>query len=181
MAVMIVHIFTFPGINPEPWEVGPVAWRTEPGTGRRVPTIGPSARLVNYQKALKIELNRQIKIPVPATGLIRIEFFFWRRLDSTVRAVGQKSDAKISDATNMQKAAEDALQGILIVNDNQVKDLRSVIVDEGPDVQPGIILKIARISEYSPVTIGDDLLARFNYEREHKYDYAGLDDELRIK
>lgn len=177
---MKTRTFMFPGINPEPWEIGPVGWRTE--AGKRRPVIGPSPQLVTYQKALKNEL-KGMSLPPATFDIVRFEFYFWRRLDTHKSFAGTKSRdvvAKVSDATNMQKATEDALQNILLVNDRQVKDIRSVIVEEGPGVDPGVIIKMILIEEPSPVNVSPELLAKFAKEREGEFDPAVLDELLKF-
>lgn len=180
VAVMSTIVFMMPGINPEPWEVGPVSWRTDRATGKRSPTIGPVKKLVNYQDALRIEFKRQYK-GKPTDSDVQISMYFWRRLDSTATANGHKQDAKVSDSTNMQKATEDAMQGIIIKNDRQTKDIRSAIVEEGPSVDPGVLVKVRLMAEPPLVVLDPILLADFENRRLRAFSYDGLDDELRLK
>lgn len=125
-------------INPDPWEVGPL------GVGRRngkmYPYIGPSAQLKAYQEAIREELESQ-SITMLEGDFYKLTFYFWRRLDEHEK--GRKVHA---DATNMQKATEDALQGILIGNDRNVLDIRSRIVAQGPGINGRVVIH----AEYCP-------------------------------
>jgi Holliday junction resolvase RusA-like endonuclease len=177
---MRTKTFMFPGINPQPWEIGPVGWRTV--AGKKQPAIGPSPQLKTYQKALKTELEKMNLSPATFEK-VRLEFYFWRRLDTHKSFAGNKPRdvvAKVSDSTNMQKATEDALQGYLLINDRQVKDIRSVIVEEGPDVDPGVIVKMILIEESSPINVSPEMLAEFAKQREGEFDPAVLDGLLKF-
>jgi Holliday junction resolvase RusA-like endonuclease len=129
------------GINPEPWEAPGTAigW----GKGRKpyVQSV-KSGRLEAYQLAIKECVEAAYpELLFPRGVPLRIQFFFTRQLDvyqST--ATGRTASRNVADATNMQKATEDALQGILLDNDRWVKTIESVILDEGPDVTPSIVI-----------------------------------------
>lgn len=120
-------------VNPEPWAVGEIS-------GRR---LSPNPNLVAFQHAVKEALEDVTPLPDDFRKLV---FYFWRQqaryLDVNDR-IRQRNQA---DATNMQKGLEDALQGVLFGNDREVRDIRSVIVDQGPHVKdPGIIIRADRI------------------------------------
>lgn len=175
---MLTRTFTFPGINPEPWAIGPVGWTTR--GGKRIPTIGPMPQVKTYQKAIGDELKKYI-LPAPLTCKVRFEFYFWRRLDKHTTTKGREVQAKVSDATNMQKSTEDALQKILIVNDNQVKDIRSVVVEEGEFVTPGVIIKLI-IPEGNPIMNVDiHVLEAFLAAKEGVFDPNDLDGLLKME
>lgn len=121
-------------INPEPWTVGK-AFAMRGGGGAR---IAPDKKLVSYQKAVRETLTSEYDVK-PTSSPISLCFFFSRRLE--VMTYGKrKSHANKCDATNLQKAIEDALQGILYENDRQVWDVHSTIVDQSPDATPFIII-----------------------------------------
>ncbi len=125
---MIKHILW---LNPEPWAIGTVTPRK--GGAR----IAPNANLVAYQSAVKEELEDVHMLPEEYRN---IKFYFWRQqaryvsMDDKIRSRNQ------ADATNMQKALEDALQGILFENDREVRKISSEIVEQGYDVEPKILI-----------------------------------------
>jgi Holliday junction resolvase RusA-like endonuclease len=120
-------------INPEPWAIGDVGISRR--SGKLIPFVGPNRQLQFYKEAVKEALNKQN--PSCLSGAVRLRFFFWRRLDSYKG--GSKNRA---DATNMQKATEDACQGILFANDRDVTDIQSVLVQAGPEVHGAVVIGI---------------------------------------
>lgn len=132
-------------INPEPWKVGPL------GIGRKggkvYPYIGPDEQLKSFQLAVKEELDGWGAKHDMIDGPVWLEFYFWRRQDTYESAGGRKVTKHVLDATNMQKATEDALQGIFFDNDRNVKHVRSTVVDSGTDVIPGIGIEIRGVTD----------------------------------
>lgn len=121
------------GINPEPWtspEVG-----TTRRAGKVVPTVYKGEQSRVYQAAIKEYFEEH-----PArmhTGPLDIQFFFWRQVASY-----QGGHAQRVDATNLQKSTEDALQGILFSNDRENVAVTSVVMEQGPDVLPAILIGV---------------------------------------
>lgn len=74
-------------------------------------------------------------------GWIKLTFYFFRQQAKYLDTNDKVRQRNQADATNMQKGLEDALQGILFDNDKSVSDIRSVIVSQGPYVEPCIIIK----------------------------------------
>lgn len=124
-------------INPEPWAVGSLAVGRR--DGKVYPYIGPNAQLVAYQEAIREELGDDHEL---TSGDLKIRFYFWRQLSAYTTTSGRSHRKHQTDTTNLQKALEDALQGILFKNDRAVKDIRSVIVDQGQNVVPKIVISI---------------------------------------
>jgi Holliday junction resolvase RusA-like endonuclease len=141
-------------VNPEPWEVPPFS------VGRRnkklVAVAGRSERLYAYQSAIKEEL--EALNPVAIGGDIELQFYFWR----------QSTEKVVADVTNLQKATEDALQGVLFDNDRQVKYVRSVIADQRPITNPCVVIGIqpfdpqAAMQDYVKGSVG--ILGSIPYE-----------------
>lgn len=127
------------GINPEPW-VSPEATVGRKG-GKAFVQFYSSDGLKAYQEAVKEEIAQQNGHLMKYEGPLVVEFFFWRNTDN-----GEVDDRKMvrneADATNMQKACEDALQGVLYDNDKRNRIVSSYIVDVGPTVQPHIAIRI---------------------------------------
>lgn len=124
-------------VNPEPWAIGSL------GVGKRggkvYPYIGPNLQLKVAQEAIQEALEYPTSLP---DGKYSLRLFFWRRIDKWTGASGRKGGAHEADVTNLQKATEDALQGLLFKNDRDVRDIHSTLVDQGPDVKPGILIGI---------------------------------------
>lgn len=134
-------------INPDPWAIGPL------GVGKRngkfFPYVGRNTQLAAYKEAVRDLMT--VYRPLDP-GEYTLTFYFWRRLDS--HASGKKH---IADATNLQKATEDALQGILFDNDRDVHDVRSVVVEQGSDVRPLVIVRASLWSGLDPNEIPTEI------------------------
>ena len=114
-------------IEPEPW-VAPKFTHFN----QRV-QVYKDSKLSAFQQAVKDEFDRQNPGHSFHTGSLAITFWLWRSTDSI---------RHVADATNCQKALEDALQGILYGDDVANKDVRTVIVAQGEQVRPYIIIEI---------------------------------------
>lgn len=81
----------------------------------------------------------------------RLTFYFHRTSESETRPNSRKRSK--SDATNMQKSLEDALQGVVIENDRDVLDVRSRIIE--PDsiiTEPFVVVQVeGEVSSEEPV------------------------------
>ena len=124
-------------VNPEPWTVGPLNVGRK--NGGLYPYMGAAQQLVAFQEAIREEFGEGHQKIV---GDVTIRFYFWRQQSTYETTSGRKHRKHTTDATNMQKALEDALQGILYENDRDVKDIRSVVVEQGPDVTPKILISV---------------------------------------
>lgn len=132
-------------VNPEPWAVGPLSLGRR--NGKMFPKMERNASVHAFKEAVKEEVERLTCDPLHPDLKYHLEFYFWRRLESYIGESGRKATAHQADATNMQKATEDALQGVLIANDRDVVSIRSVIVEQGPDVTPGIGIYAKSVTE----------------------------------
>ena len=131
------RVYALP-LNPEPWTVGK-AYVVKAG-GVPKARIAPDATLQTYQNAVKDELTLQGAELLD--GDYSLYFTFSRQLASYAGVSGRTSTRNAADATNMQKATEDALQGVLIHNDRDVVRVGSVIVEQGPLVSPFVVVEI---------------------------------------
>jgi Holliday junction resolvase RusA-like endonuclease len=137
-------------VNPQPWAIGPL------GVGRRpggmYPYVGPNKQLTTFQNAIREELSDLEGLSFE--GDVELEFFVWRKIEQH-----QGSSRKISghqaDATNIQKALEDALQGCLFANDRQVRRISTTVVEQGRDVKPRIVIAAAAFRGFDPSHIPD--------------------------
>lgn len=116
-------------LNPEPWAVGDIAYNR----------IAPDPNLVAYQAAVKGELEG---VAEKLVGDLDVTFFFWRQQARYIDAADRIRQRNQADATNMQKALEDALQGVLFDNDRNVRHISSTIIEQGPRVEPRILIRL---------------------------------------
>jgi hypothetical protein len=127
-------------INPDPWAIGPLSMGKK--NGKFFPIVGQNAQLANFKAAVAESLEG---ITPMGTGEYDLHFWFWRRLDGTGR-----NKKHVSDATNLQKATEDALQGVLFDNDRNVRRISSEVVEQGPDVRPMIVIRARLYTGLNP-------------------------------
>lgn len=159
MALMKNHWYYLP-VNPDPWAIGPLS--VGRGKNGYFPRIGPNATLV----AFKEEVRSHFPEPrTPVDHPVELEFFFWRRLEKWINDKGKTNTRNEADATNMQKACEDALQDVLIVNDRQVKSVTSHIMEQSEDTVGGIAVCIrAHVEAPEYMLSGEMLKARASHE-----------------
>lgn len=131
-------------LNPVPWTAGEVAFASKEG-GKRRTYMRPSKDLKNYQQAIKDEMEEWLTIPFASE--IDVLFVFSRSLDEIVRGGARKSRVHQADATNMQKATEDALQGILFPNDNQNRVVHSIIYEQEADIEPYVAIGVKVVTD----------------------------------
>lgn len=94
--------------------------------------MGRNQQLHMYQQAVKEEMQRcypEAELLAPGYEL---DFWFWRNTER----------GNIADATNLQKATEDALQGILLKNDRLVVRVGSTVVAQGADVTGAVAFRV---------------------------------------
>lgn len=111
-------------INPEPWRVPGV-----PHYGKAV----KDGKLESYQQAIREALEDHPDRTMH-TGLLTVKFHFWR----------STAHNKPADATNLQKATEDALQKVLFGNDRENRHVSSTIWEQLPTTIPTILIDIQR-------------------------------------
>lgn len=134
--------YVLPGLNPIPWTSPSVAIGRGKG-GKPYPIVHSAAELKNYKEAVADALRSHYPDAPLIEDEVAVTFYFWRRLDSLDKGKGKrKSRTKEADATNMQKSTEDALQGILFKNDNQVVHAESWIMGQADDVEPMVAIRV---------------------------------------
>lgn len=124
-------------LNPEPWAVGPL------DIGRRggkiYATMGRNQQLAAYQEAVRDEIFVR-HYPEMIEPPIQLIFWFWRNRAEYTTPNQRQHRKHEADVTNLQKALEDALQGLLYENDRDVVDVHSYLVDQGPEVEGKILV-----------------------------------------
>jgi Holliday junction resolvase RusA-like endonuclease len=128
------------GINPVPWTSpeASVGYRS----GGHYVQMHKTESLRAFQEAVADLFTEQNPGYEKWEGEFLLEFFLWRRLDEYEVEDGKKSRDHRADATNMQKALEDSLQKILYDNDRDCVDIHTRIMEQGPDVEPRILIHI---------------------------------------
>lgn len=134
------------GINPEPWEA------SEGSVGRKndhlIVQMHKTRQSRNYREAIEEEFKIEWdKDPFTVEGDVVLKFYLWREIAQR-DLLGHTSSDHVADATNMQKALEDAMQGFLFENDRNVRDVQTVIMAQGPDVVPRILIVVS--DEFKP-------------------------------
>lgn len=143
-------MFVLSGINPEPWTSGTVS------TGRRgnkiFGRIVKDAGLVAYQRAVQEQLRQHYPDWVPVEGPVMLEFSVFRDLPRYERE-GRFVNKHRADATNMQKALEDALQRDkrtqfpgLFLNDTQVVQVTTRVCEQDPGVEPLLVILLTEMT-----------------------------------
>lgn len=133
-------------LNPEPWRIGPVG--VARGNGRMVGTVGRDQQLHAYKEAVA----EQVRMKLDAVddyhdqyifaGKTKLTIYLWRQRASYETHQAGTHRKHEADATNMLKATEDALQGIFYKNDKDNSDVRCVIVEQGEETIPKIVIHI---------------------------------------
>jgi Holliday junction resolvase RusA-like endonuclease len=152
-------------LNPEPWAIGPLSVGRAKG-GKVFPSVGRNTQLYHYQMAVKEALGTP---DIFFESKVELRFFFWRRRDEYNTPQARTHRKHEADLTNLQKATEDALQGVLFKNDKDVNDVHSVMVKQGPDVDSYVVIAI-RKGQINPVAqLPHDVIALMD-ELEDEFD-----------
>lgn len=124
-------------LNPEPWAVGPIT--TGRKGGRIFANMGRNQGLHAYQQAIKELIGDGHDLII---GPVELKFYFWRNRADYTTPQARTARKNEADATNMQKAAEDALQGVLFKNDKDTNHVTSKIIAQGTDVHGKILIAV---------------------------------------
>lgn len=134
-----VHLF-ITGLNPEPWSAGRLSTKM---VGRRpVPFTTKRPELVDYQQAIRENVKQAYPdlVPFPKGEPLWLRFYIWRQLEQFTAAGGSTRTRQRADATNLQKALEDALQTVLFENDQDVLHASTVIMQQERETVPSILV-----------------------------------------
>jgi Holliday junction resolvase RusA-like endonuclease len=124
-------------VNPEPWAIGDLSVGRR--NGKVFPMVGRNNQLHDYKEAIKEALGEHHEL---IEGKVQLKFYFWRNRPPYRTPQGRTARKHEADVTNMQKATEDALQGILFKNDKDTNDVHSVLVEQGPEVNGRVVIGI---------------------------------------
>lgn len=146
-------------INPVPWTAPSVSIGRK--GGKPYPLVYSSTELKTFKSGLAEEIKDNYPDAPMIEDEIGLEFFFYRRLDSLDRGKSRRrARAHEADATNMQKSAEDALQGVLFKNDSQVISAHSWVMEQGEDVNPLVVIHLTWHPERP--TLPDHVLSKID-------------------
>ena len=138
--------FDIAGINPEPWTSPEVSVGRK--DGKMFPTVYKSPGLAAYQNAIREDLDYWHPNFPPIVGEVTLNFYFWRQLHDYAGDRGKVRKHQ-ADATNLQKALEDALQGILFANDRDVQTIKSQIMSQDSYTEPLILIQLIPGATYT--------------------------------
>lgn len=118
-------------INPEPWTAPDV--NIAYGKNRRpYPQVSTGSIQRAYQAGIResvLEAYPKIEM-FPDDAKLCLRIWVWRRLDEYQTVKGKDQSRHAADMTNIQKATEDALQGILYRNDTQCKVVQTIEMEQ---------------------------------------------------
>lgn len=137
-------------VNPEPWAIGPVGYSRR--GGKMSAYVGRNQQLAAFQEAVREEVAEQWgdRLMIPSGINISLAFWFWRQRAEYTTPKAKVHRKHEADSTNMQKACEDALQGIVFENDRDVREIRTVQMAQDSDTVGRIVIRVraARRDQY---------------------------------
>lgn len=155
-------------VNPYPWKVPPFSAGRK---GNKIfPIAGRDTGLHSYKEAIREQLAQ---IPHwKIEGPVDLKMWFYRNVPAYTTQAGRTARKHDADTTNLQKAAEDALQGYLFDNDKDVVQVESFRVEQSPDAT-GLLVVMARPHDKFDLPYPDEVLAgileiRSRYNTDYK-------------
>lgn len=133
-------------VNPEPWKVPPFSVSRK--NGLRV-KAGRDEGNEMCKEAIREELTRLGA--VMRNPPYKLNFLFYRHVARYETLKGDQTKNTV-DATNMQKLTEDALQGVIIGNDEDVEDIQSRVVVQSEHIDGMIVVFLT--SEFGIRSLG---------------------------
>jgi Holliday junction resolvase RusA-like endonuclease len=152
------------GVNPVPWTAGTPAMTRGQG-GKTFPTIAKSGELVNYQEALASIIKKRSSSDAacmwPDGMDLDARYYFWREL-TTYQGPKRMVTKHEADATNMQKATEDAMHGVLFTNDKYCRRVCSLSVEQSKQTSPCVIIDVWPLGKSEPALERHEAIALRN-------------------
>lgn len=144
--------------NPEPWRVPPMSAGRNKKTGHLIAQSGRDQMLFSYQEEVR-ESMMSAGAYIMEPGY-KIDLFFYRLQETINTGSGKRNKRSRADATNMQKAIEDALQGTVLHNDVDTIDIHSRVIPAGTmGDEPFVFIRVMGEREFEP---GRDFETWFN-------------------
>lgn len=151
-------------INPDPWAIGPVGYARR--NGKMSAYVGRNQQLDAYKKAVAEEMADVH--PVMLSGKIGLVLFFWRTIDVYETSQAKAARSHEADNTNLQKATEDALQGILYKNDKDVVFNQTTMVDQSTTAPGRVVIGVTnQVDQFMFADYPFDQLKAIKTERKH--------------
>lgn len=148
---MTKPIWLYVPVNPEPWAIGPVGYSRR--GGKMSAYVGRNQQLDAFKEAVAESVREQWGGLPPLEGKMYLYFWFYRQRADYKTPAARTHRKHEADATNMQKATEDALQGILFGNDRDNIKVGSIVMEQAPDTVGGIVI---RLTPVDPVRLRAD-------------------------
>ncbi len=159
-------------VNPYPWKVPPI---TAGRKGKGVfPIVGRDAGLHSYKEAIKEQLTRMPHWKVE--GPVILHLWFYRNVPTYKTRAGRLAKKHDADTTNLQKAAEDALQGFLFDNDRDVVLVMSHRVEQSGETT-GMLVACVKPYEGNGVLFPDEVQSQID-EMKARYDFPPDDRSI---
>lgn len=138
-----MKFYLIEGINPIPWTAPEASIGRS--KGRVYVQLHKSEALRFYQEAVKHCMSQDYPdAPIsPAGTPVALTLWLWRELP-TYQGDKRKVHKNQADATNMQKALEDALQGVLYENDRDVQVCKTYVVEQSVTTKPCIVIGVTQ-------------------------------------
>lgn len=134
-------------LNPVPWRVGPVYASRSKTTHKLGGGVGRDQEVHAYQEAIRAEIAKQS--PEMIEGKFKLVIFFWREMTDYRTPQSRRARSHEADSTNMYKATEDALQGILFKNDKDNVAGRAYIVEQKENIYGKVLIGIESVTKDS--------------------------------
>jgi Holliday junction resolvase RusA-like endonuclease len=133
-------VYIIDDINPEPWTAPEASMGRK--DGRFTIRMFSHEQMKNYKEALAEAIKYDGPLNFGDMEL-EIDLYFYRQVAEYETMSGTIGHAHVADATNMQKATEDALQGLLFDNDRQIRRIQSFIVEQSQETNPPkVVVKV---------------------------------------
>lgn len=134
-------------VNPYPWKVPPFSPARK---GKKIfVKAGRDEGLHAYKQAIKEIISNAE--PLEIEGDVEIEMWFYRNIGAYETHQARTARKHEADTTNLQKATEDALQGVLFKNDKDVVKITSFRVEQSPNAKSFIVIRARQHDGRLPV------------------------------
>jgi Holliday junction resolvase RusA-like endonuclease len=144
-------------LNPVPWAVGPLGIIRK--AGRFLPYMGRNQELHDFKVAVARAVKDQN--PVMIRGKVKITCIFWRDQEEYKTPQARTARKNEADTTNLLKATEDALQGIVYENDKDNNEVHGYIAAQAPGIRPRMVICVEPNSDIPEIV---------NHLPQHVYD-----------
>lgn len=155
---MIVYLLVT-DINPIPWQAPEASMGRNKSSGKNYIKFHAAPNLRAYQDALResVELAYPDLEPFKEKTPLHVFFFYWRRLDQYRTQSGRQHTSHRADTSNLNKATEDAFQGLLYKNDVDNVTVMGRMMEQSIHAEP-MLLVIATDEAPNGLLLSDDYI-----------------------